>query len=167
MKLIKFHGIIKFEVKNNLPPDVPHTVHHEFFKVMKRPILLQQLYKRKKQKTCLGLHRVTFANSADTAEGLTMPLLRGARRGRAPSHLKAACAPHFSLLKILFLEHHVTTKQQTIMEKGIILTFKHNSRLTFQGSLRNCWQNNAPYTRFYKRVAEGGYKPAESLPVLR
>ena len=44
--------------------------------------------------------------------------------------LTYACAPHFSLLKRLFLEHHATTRQQTVMEKGII-TFKHNSSLTF------------------------------------
>ena len=50
------------------------------------------------------------------------------REGRTP--LAAACAPHFSLLKILFLEHHATTRQQTMMEKGII-TFEHNSPRTF------------------------------------
>ena len=40
------------------------------------------------------------------------------------------CAPYFGLLKIPFLEHHPTTRQQTMMENGII-TFKHNSRLAF------------------------------------
>ena len=39
-------------------------------------------------------------------------------------------AYHFGLLKIMFLEPHATTRQQTMMEKGII-TFKHNSALTF------------------------------------
>ena len=29
----------------------------------------------------------------------------------------AACAPNFGLLKILFLKHHITTRQQTMMEK--------------------------------------------------
>ena len=50
-------------------------------------------------------------------------------RGAVPP-LTAACAPHFGLLKILFLEHLVTTKQQAMMEKGII-TLKHNSPLSF------------------------------------
>ena len=31
--------------------------------------------------------------------------------------LTAACAPHFGLLKILFLEHHVTTRQSKMTEK--------------------------------------------------
>ena len=31
--------------------------------------------------------------------------------------LMAACAPIFGLLKILFLEHHTMTRQQTVMEK--------------------------------------------------
>ena len=44
--------------------------------------------------------------------------------------LMAACAPHVGLHKILYLEHYVTTKQQTMMEK-VITTFKHNSPLTF------------------------------------
>ena len=47
----------------------------------------------------------------------------GAMGGRAPP-------PHFGLLKMLFLEHHATTRQKTMMEEGII-TFKPNSRLTF------------------------------------
>ena len=50
-----------------------------------------------------------------------------AKGARAPP--VTACSPHFSLLKILFLDHHVT-RQQTMMEKGIV-TFKYNSRLTF------------------------------------
>ena len=40
--------------------------------------------------------------------------------------LTAACVPHFSLLKTLLLEHYITIRQQTMMEKRI------NSRLTFQ-----------------------------------
>ena len=44
--------------------------------------------------------------------------------------LRGAVPPHSALLKILFLEHHATTRQRTMMEKGII-TFKHNSPLTF------------------------------------
>ena len=30
--------------------------------------------------------------------------------------LTTACAPHFDLLKILFLEHHVTARQQTMIK---------------------------------------------------
>ena len=50
--------------------------------------------------------------------------------GGAVPPLTTDCAPHFGLLKLLFLEHHVRARQQTIMEKGI-RTFKHNSPLTF------------------------------------
>ena len=39
----------------------------------------------------------------------------GGQGYRAP--LTAAWAPHFNLLKILFLEHHATPRQQTMMEK--------------------------------------------------
>ena len=38
--------------------------------------------------------------------------------------------PHFGSLKILLLEHHATTRQQTMMEKEII-TFKQNFPLMF------------------------------------
>ena len=55
----------------------------------------------------------------------SVPLLRG---GVPP--LTSACAPHFGFLKILFLEHYTTTRQQTMMDKEII-TFKHNSPLMF------------------------------------
>ena len=49
-----------------------------------------------------------------------------AGQGGAVPPLTAACAPlHFGLLKILFLKHHATTKQQTMIEKRII-TFRHN-----------------------------------------
>ena len=47
---------------------------------------------------------------------------RGYGKGRAP--LTAGYAPHFGLLKIPFLKHHVTTRQSTMMAKGKI-TFKH------------------------------------------
>ena len=50
------------------------------------------------------------------------------RRGAIPPN--GCLCPIFGLLKILFLEHHATTKQQPMMEKGII-TFKHNSLSTF------------------------------------
>ena len=32
-------------------------------------------------------------------------------------------APHFGLLKILFLEHHVARKKLTMMHKGIIIFY--------------------------------------------
>ena len=47
----------------------------------------------------------------------------GEARPRAPP-------PHFGVLKILFLEHNVTTRQQTMIEKEITM-FKHISSLTF------------------------------------
>ena len=52
---------------------------------------------------------------------------RGQRRPYPPN---SRLCPHFGLLKILLLKHHATTRQQTMMEKGII-TFKHNSPLMF------------------------------------
>ena len=52
------------------------------------------------------------------------------RKAGGPYPLMAAFAFYFGLLKILFLEHHSTTRQQTMMEKGII-TFKHNSPVMF------------------------------------
>ena len=33
---------------------------------------------------------------------------------------REALPPDFGLLKILFLEHHVTTRKQTMMQKGMI-----------------------------------------------
>ena len=44
--------------------------------------------------------------------------------------LNGHLCPHFGLLKILLLEHHGMTRQQTMMEKEII-TSKHNSPLIF------------------------------------
>ena len=38
--------------------------------------------------------------------------------------------PPFRFTQNVFLEHHVSTRQQAIMEKGTII-FKHNSRLKF------------------------------------
>ena len=40
------------------------------------------------------------------------------------------CPPPFWFIQNAFLEHRVTTRQQAIMEKGIII-FKHDSRLKF------------------------------------
>ena len=58
--------------------------------------------------------------------------LRPARHFGGASHapLTDACAPRLGLLKILFLEHYLVTRQHTMMEKRIS-TFKHNSPLTF------------------------------------
>ena len=98
----------------------------------------------------------------------------GLGAGRAP--LTAACAPDFVSLKILFLEHHETTRQQTMMEKGII-TFKRFSPKTFSQFfckivdnqlLRvNLTQYSVLLTRLHGCVAEETCKPAESLPVFR
>ena len=44
-----------------------------------------------------------------------VPSLRGSQGGRAPP--TTACAYPFRFTQNTFLEHHVTTKQQTIMEK--------------------------------------------------
>ena len=63
-----------------------------------------------------------------------VPSLRG-NQGAVP--------PHLGLLKILFLEHYLVTKQHTMMEKGRS-TFKHNSPLTFSRFfLQNCRQPTA------------------------
>ena len=51
-----------------------------------------------------------------------VPSPRGGQEGRAP--LMTACALRFLLTQVQFLEHHVTVRQQTMMEKEII-TFKH------------------------------------------
>ena len=53
----------------------------------------------------------------------------GRARG-AISPLTTACAPPFQFAQNAFLENHATTRQQAIIEKGIIL-LKHNSRLKF------------------------------------
>ena len=58
-----------------------------------------------------------------------MPSLWGCQG--AVSSLATACDPPFRFTQNTFLEHHVTTRQQTIMEKGIINLFKRNSRLKF------------------------------------
>ena len=49
---------------------------------------------------------------------------------RGPYSPNGRLCPHFGLLKILLLKHHATTRQQTMMEKGII-AFKHNYPLVF------------------------------------
>ena len=51
-------------------------------------------------------------------------------RQGAPSPQTTACAPQFWFIQNAFLEHRVTTRQQAIMDKEIII-FKHDSRLKF------------------------------------
>ena len=64
-------------------------------------------------------------------------------------------------------------RRQTIIEKRI-MTFKHNSRLKFFDSLRNCWQPTAVHkcdaiicliNSLFGCVAKEGCKPTELLPV--
>ena len=43
----------------------------------------------------------------------------GGQRSLALLTAAFAPSPHFNLLKILFLEHHVTTRQQTTMQKKL------------------------------------------------
>ena len=43
----------------------------------------------------------------------------GGARGAVPP-ITAGCASPFWFTQILFLEHHVTTRQQTMIEKGLI-----------------------------------------------
>ena len=55
-------------------------------------------------------------------------VVTGGPGGRAP--LTTACASPFRFTQNTFLKHHVTTRQQIIMEQRII-TLKDNSRLKF------------------------------------
>ena len=48
----------------------------------------------------------------------TSSVAAGGQGGHAP--LTTACVSHFGLVKILFLERHATTRQQTMMKKEII-----------------------------------------------
>ena len=52
----------------------------------------------------------------------TSAVAMGGQRGLYPPY--GRLCPQVGLLKILLLKHHATTRQQTMMEKGII-TFKH------------------------------------------
>ena len=60
---------------------------------------------------------------------VAVPSLRGGAKEAVPP-LTTACAPPVRFTQNTFSEHHVTARQQAIIEKGII-TFKHNSRLKF------------------------------------
>ena len=60
----------------------------------------------------------------------------GGPGGPRPSN-DCLCPP-FQFTQNTFLEHHVRTRQQAIIEKRII-TLKDNSRLKFFDSLQNCW----------------------------
>ena len=51
-------------------------------------------------------------------------------RPGAPSPTNDCLCPPFWFIQNAFLDHRVTTRQQAIMEKGIII-FKHDSRLKF------------------------------------
>ena len=86
-------------------------------------IVLLPRYRYGTQSTLLLVCKTSMRHSLF----LAVPLLQGSR-GRAPRN--GCLCLHFGLLQILFLEHHAMTRQQTIMEKGII-TFKHNSPSTF------------------------------------
>ena len=80
--------------------------------------------------------------------------------------------PHFGLLKILFLELHTTLGQQRVMDKRII-TFKHNSFLTFFSIPReiagnqllsiNLMQYSILLRHVYRCVVEETCKATESL----
>ena len=61
---------------------------------------------------------------------VTVPSLRGWGAG-GPSALILVYAEHF-------WEHHITTRQQAITEKEMIL-FKNNSHLKFSRFFANCW----------------------------
>ena len=89
-----------------------------------------------------------------------MPSLQWGQGRRPP--LTTACASPVWFIQNAVLEHRVTTRQQAIMEKGIII-FKHDSRLKFSRCLQNCWPPTAlhkcdPITRLintpYRCVAE-------------
>ena len=81
--------------------------------------------------------------------------------GRVP--LTAACAPHFGQLKLLLLDHHATTRPQTMIKKGII-TFKHYSPWVFSRFFCeiagnqllhiNVTQYSVVLTRLYRCFAE-------------
>ena len=55
-------------------------------------------------------------------------VVTGGQGGCAPPN--DCLSPPFWFTQNTFLEHHVTTRSQAMMEKGII-TFKDNSRLKF------------------------------------
>ena len=91
---------------------------------------------------------------------------------------KRLLVPHFGLLKQLHLEHHSKTRQQTMMEKGIINYFQ--TQFSFDvlsilceiaGNQLLCHISLTQYsvllTRLYGCVAEETSKPAEPLPALR
>ena len=50
--------------------------------------------------------------------------------------------PHFDLLKVLYLEHHITTRQQAMIVK-VIITFNIILLWRFLQFLWNSWQPNA------------------------
>ena len=64
------------------------------------------------------------------------------RYGKAVLPLTTACAPPFWFTQNTFSEHHVTTRLQATMEKGII-TFTLTLARSFLHSLQNCWPPSA------------------------
>ena len=76
-----------------------------------------------------AVNEFEFRNSKQNEWIQLVPSLRGGGGGgggaKGSVPFKGRLCSHFGLLKILLLKHHVTTRQQTMMEKGII-TFKHN-----------------------------------------
>ena len=86
------------------------------------------VFYREFTKLAIGVSFFVLVASAVATVGPRVPsLLRG--QGRRPP-LTTASAPPFRFIQNAFLEHHVTTRQQAIMEK-IIIIFKHDSRLKF------------------------------------
>ena len=77
-----------------------------------------------------------------------MPSLRGGGAGGgAGGHAPFndwLCSPPIWFIQNTFLEHHVTTRHQAIMEKGII-TFKRDSRSTFSRIFSKLLANNCRY----------------------
>ena len=90
---------------------------------------------------CFGVKQIIFIfadkGNGGTRFGQCSAVPTGGPRGLVPP-LTTACAPSSRTILNTFLEHHVTTRKQTITEKGII-TFKLNSRLKLFPSLRNFW----------------------------
>ena len=73
--------------------------------------------------------KIKLCVSNTLTHGSTCAVATGGPGGTVPP-LTAACTPYLGLLKILLLEHYSMARQHTMLEKGII-TFKHNSPLTF------------------------------------
>ena len=86
------------------------------------------VFYREFTKLATGVSFFVLVASAVAKVGPGVPSLLWGQGRRTPpnDHL----CPPFRFTQNVFLEHHVTTRQQAIMEKGIII-FKHDSRLKF------------------------------------